>query len=355
MDHNSENNISPWKKNAESLLVVYSILAAIGGVILVYQLSDIHTNFWGVTVIPLLLSIFLFIYSGEQITDALDESDVYKLVYLYVPYNLAVILLFWGIVSVIYFRYSFSEPFCLQKQFVGVLGSLATFIIFSLRWFCNLVELLFWPEETFEEYIKELKGGRVIQEHQLPMRLFYRFRKLVSKKSPKLNFSPLLIELKPSNIIGVGVFALKDFAKDEFITDGIHSNDYLDLVPWKLLEPLGDEYKKKVMSFCVGTPEGFFPPPNFDFNQLSVDWYMNHSCDGNVGFDRTGDFVAKRDIRAGDELTYDYGLAESNPKFQLTCSCGQSNCRKIITGNDWKNPKFRELNIRYMLPSLRHI
>ena len=35
-----------------------------------------------------------------------------------------------------------------------------------------------------------------------------------------------------------------------------------------------------------------------------------------------------------DNCVYDYGLAESNPHFIMDCKCGNSNCRKTITGND---------------------
>jgi hypothetical protein len=81
---------------------------------------------------------------------------------------------------------------------------------------------------------------------------------------------------------------------------------------------------------------------------------MNHSCNGNIGFNEKGDFISIRDIKKNEELTYDYGLAESNTQFNMQCNCGCSNCRKIITGNDWKNLDFRNKYLRYMLPLLRN-
>ena len=113
--------------------------------------------------------------------------------------------------------------------------------------------------------------------------------------------------------------------------------------------------RDKIFAFCVGTPDGFIPPDNLDFNMLSIDWYMNHSCDGNVGINTHGDFVARRNIKKGEEVTYDYGLAESNPRFKMTCKCGNTKCRRTITGNDWKNDKFRQENLIYMLPRLRRL
>ncbi len=107
------------------------------------------------------------------------------------------------------------------------------------------------------------------------------------------------------------------------------------------------------MDFCIGTPEGFIPPENLDFNRLSIEWYLNHSCEGNCGFNDNGDFVAIREIESGEELTYDYGLAESNPNFRMMCACGSKSCRKLITGNDWKDEEFQAKNQDHMLPRLR--
>lgn len=172
------------------------------------------------------------------------------------------------------------------------------------------------------------------------------------------NFEKTIIELKPSNIKGIGFFAAKNIARGETIAEGIHGSDYDNLVPWSSVSQMDQDTKSRINAYCLGTPEGFFPPPENDsgeysFNKLSAEWYMNHSCKGNVGFNEEGDFIAIRDIQKGEELTYDYGLAESNPDFKMTCKCGSQHCRKVITGNDWKDQHFRERNLNYMLPFLR--
>jgi hypothetical protein len=166
-------------------------------------------------------------------------------------------------------------------------------------------------------------------------------------------FQKILIELKPSRIAGVGVFAVAALGEDQRIAEGIHDADYRRLVSWNRVSEYDADVQAKINSFCVGTSEGFIPPEKFDFNRLSIEWYLNHSCDGNVGFNEDGDFVARRRIAKGEELTYDYGLAESNPRFRMDCLCGSSNCRGVITGNDWKDPDFRMRNIEYLLPRLR--
>lgn len=163
------------------------------------------------------------------------------------------------------------------------------------------------------------------------------------------------IEMRPSRVHknGVGVFAASPISKNGFIASGIYEEDLRTQIPWRLNKSYSQVVQDKVRDFCIGSPKGFIPPEGFDFNSLSIEWYFNHSCDGNLGFNRDGDFVARRNIRRGEELTYDYGLAESNPRFKMNCSCGSAHCRRKISGSDWKNSVFREHNLNYMLPRLR--
>lgn len=165
-------------------------------------------------------------------------------------------------------------------------------------------------------------------------------------------FKITIIELKPSDISGIGVFAVRDISENQVVAEGIHDEDYQTIIPWPEMFDLDIDTKQRILAYCIGTPKGFFPPPDNDFSQLTVGWYMNHSCQGNIGFNEDGDFIAIDNIKSGDELTYDYGLAESNPDFSMICNC-KSNCRQLISGNDWKNEKFREENLEFMLPRLR--
>jgi uncharacterized protein len=172
-------------------------------------------------------------------------------------------------------------------------------------------------------------------------------------KSTTHKFVDTIIELKPSHIQGVGVFAARDLKKGEVIAEGIHEKDYKTLVPWAEFESYDPTLRQRVLDYCIGTPAGFIPPDDFDFNALSIAWYFNHSCDPNLGFNDKGDFTAIVDVPIGQELTYDYGCSDSNPAFLLNCSCGTTRCRHKVTGNDWRDPGFRASHIQYMLPRLR--
>jgi hypothetical protein len=170
-------------------------------------------------------------------------------------------------------------------------------------------------------------------------------------------FPKVRIELRPSRIHvgGVGVFAACNIEKGQKVCDGISDEDFQELVSWELFGRYDADLQQKIMAFCVGTPDGFVPPPGFDFNKLSIEWYLNHSCEGNCGFNGDGDFVAMRNTRKAEELSYDYGLVESNPRFSMRCTCESKTCRQMITGDDWKNENILLKNRGHMHPRLRRL
>jgi hypothetical protein len=45
--------------------------------------------------------------------------------------------------------------------------------------------------------------------------------------------------------------------------------------------------------------------------------------------------VARRDIRAGEELTVDYATSSGAPGFRMTCTCGSPICRNEISSEDF--------------------
>jgi hypothetical protein len=63
--------------------------------------------------------------------------------------------------------------------------------------------------------------------------------------------------------------------------------------------------------------------------------WINHSCDGNCEAQEQGERVfilARRDIAAGEELTFDYGLIvdgrhTAKLKSEYACHCGAATCR----------------------------
>lgn len=74
-----------------------------------------------------------------------------------------------------------------------------------------------------------------------------------------------------------------------------------------------------------------------------ADW-INHSCHPNTGFRGPVTLVALRDIRPGEEITFDYAMCDGSPYDEFDCRCGSILCRGRVTGDDWRRP---ELWARY--------
>ena len=72
-----------------------------------------------------------------------------------------------------------------------------------------------------------------------------------------------------------------------------------------------------------------------DPGQPSLDDFINHSCDANLGFiDGSVTLRALRPIQAGEELTWDYSTSIREPAWAIPCRCGAPSCRHQITGFD---------------------
>jgi len=66
---------------------------------------------------------------------------------------------------------------------------------------------------------------------------------------------------------------------------------------------------------------------------------INHFCTPNLAIKGERSIVATRDIKAGEELAYDYSSTEWTPQdyppyytdgWPMVCNCGGAECRKVI-------------------------
>ncbi|MFZ1154735.1 MAG: SET domain-containing methyltransferase [Solirubrobacteraceae bacterium] len=86
---------------------------------------------------------------------------------------------------------------------------------------------------------------------------------------------------------------------------------------------------------------------------------VNHSCDPNCGVrlndEQAFDFVARRPISAGQELTFDYAMRNFTiDHFPATCLCGSSRCRGSVTG--WKDlPANRKADYGELVAPYLHV
>jgi hypothetical protein len=148
----------------------------------------------------------------------------------------------------------------------------------------------------------------------------------LSYRSPKT-------EVRESKIHGRGLFATADIAKDEIVAvKGGHIVDRKTLRE-KITPVLGP------VEIQIDD-DLFIAPVTKEERELSM-LYSNHSCDPNLGMRGEITFVAMRDIHAGEELTHDWAMTDDDD-CSIECNCGTSNCRKILTGKDWRRPDLQK-------------
>jgi hypothetical protein len=64
----------------------------------------------------------------------------------------------------------------------------------------------------------------------------------------------------------------------------------------------------------------------------------------NLWWDGPYDLIARRAIRAGEELTNEYATSTAVDGFTMTCECRTSVCRGLVCGDDWMRS---DLQARY--------
>jgi len=78
-----------------------------------------------------------------------------------------------------------------------------------------------------------------------------------------------------------------------------------------------------------------FPPVRKPNDDLDYAWqYVNHSCEPN-GYVNAEEytFCALRNIRKGEEITFNYLTTESELATPFRCECGSAKCFGFIRGN----------------------
>jgi SET domain-containing protein len=145
------------------------------------------------------------------------------------------------------------------------------------------------------------------------------------------------VELKPSRISGVGVFAARAFHVGERIRKVTVVREVTAAAP--LREELGER-----IEHCA-YPDGKVVLWG------SPDCYVNHSCDPNAWLLYEGDdcyFVARRDVVPGDELTCDYNVNVA-AGTSWPCRCGAARCRGQVAGDFFRLPADWQAEYRPLL------
>ena len=130
---------------------------------------------------------------------------------------------------------------------------------------------------------------------------------------------------------GKGVFALQDLAEGETVIEYVG-----EIISW-------DEAQDRHPHDPNDPNHTFYFHVNEDrvidaLHGGNSSRWINHSCDPNCEADEENDRIfikAIRNILAGEELSYDYGLIIDEPytkklKAEYPCWCGSANCRGTL-------------------------
>lgn len=112
---------------------------------------------------------------------------------------------------------------------------------------------------------------------------------------------------------GFGVFASRNFSKGEVVVYG------------KMVEILPE---RTIHSFQIDDKT------HIQLDKISRT--INHSCEPNTGIRnnifQAYDFIALRNIKKGEEITWDYETTEYISIAVKNCLCGSRNCRRVLRG-----------------------
>ena len=139
------------------------------------------------------------------------------------------------------------------------------------------------------------------------------------------------IQTRRSGVHGRGVFAVQDIAEGETIIEYVG-----EVVTWAEAQdrhPHDPKDPNHTFYFHVDADRVI----DAKYGGNSSRW-INHSCDPNCEADEENGRIfikALRNIKAGEELNYDYGLIideRYTPKLkaEYPCWCGSRNCRGTL-------------------------
>ena len=163
-----------------------------------------------------------------------------------------------------------------------------------------------------------------------------------SAVSPKLSVGK-------SKIHGTGVFAKEAVLRGEKLME-------FGGQPISREEMLSGKYR--IRSIWPVGEDRFIALPETD-SAISMDEYLNHSCDANAWLDDEVTLTARRDIAAGEEITLDHGIWNFDDWYldddEQSCSCGVSHCRRKLTENDWRRADLQERYRGHFHPLVRQL
>ena len=150
--------------------------------------------------------------------------------------------------------------------------------------------------------------------------------------------------VKYSKLHGKGIFARKDIPKNTHIIEYIGN-----IVSRKEGERIAEEHHNKAKKTGSGAVYIFELNRKQDIDG-SVSWntarFINHSCEPNCKYkiiDNHIWIISLREIKKGEELTYDYGY-DLEDYHEHPCKCNSKKCLGYIIGKRYRKKFHRMKN-----------
>ena len=148
-----------------------------------------------------------------------------------------------------------------------------------------------------------------------------------------------LYKIGYSKINNKGLFANKDIKK------GTKIIDYIGKIITKKETDRNPKFDNSKAIYLFGINKKYDLDGNFSFNTARL---INHSCEPNCEVFGEGLKVwifAMKNIKKGEELSYDYGFSFDQDYKNYPCNCGSKNCAGYIIreGSRWRIKNRRKL------------
>ena len=150
-----------------------------------------------------------------------------------------------------------------------------------------------------------------------------------------------LYKIKKSNIDNKGLYAAKNIKSGKLV---IYYKGKLITKQETSTNPKFDN-DKAIYLFNLNSRYDL--DGDFKYNDARL---INHSCNPNCEVEGKGLklwITAIRDIKKGEELSYDYGFGYDEDYKQFVCKCGAKNCVGYIVreGSRWRIKKTKSVSV----------
>lgn len=163
-----------------------------------------------------------------------------------------------------------------------------------------------------------------------------------------MNVSGTLLEVRKSPVHGLGVFATRDIPAGTLL--GEYAGELISAAEAAARTEARSRRDSRTPIYIFELDAGHFidASAETDPSEKNFARFINHSCDENceaLARERRIEIRTIRNVRAGEELSLDYGFALAG-FFERPCRCGAKNCVHFIVAKPLRPALLRKLAAR---------